>query len=364
VRACILGGGLAGALLTWRMAQSESGWLIDVVLGGRTGCDATAASGGAVRAFENDRRQRELATSSLLELLDSPTLRDWSGYQPAETVYLSAQVGVVPGAVAELQAALPGSAELLDAGDLRRRGWAGVADGQQAVLERAAGYTAPDRFRTGVLADVRRHRSVSLIADEVTAIACRDDGTVSCRVAGLDRSYDVVVVAAGSWTGAVLRASGLPADGYRTKSIQYSIYPVGPWSPSEFVDEHTGLFGRPTIDGQLLLGLPTDEWDVDPDRPALTPALHDRATELAARRFPHLRLGPATTRVSSTDCYCDVQMLALRSVVNSGHRLFTFSGGSGGSVKTVLAASRHACMALTESVPRTAPLPNAEKVTT
>lgn len=46
--------------------------------------------------------------------------------------------------------------------------------------------------------------------------------------------------------------------------------------------------------------------------------------------------------VNSADCYADPPVLTLWSVLGSTHRLFTFTGGSGGSVKTALAASRTA----------------------
>ena len=46
--------------------------------------------------------------------------------------------------------------------------------------------------------------------------------------------------------------------------------------------------------------------------------------------------------VSNADCYADPPVLTLWSVLGSTHRLFTFTGGSGGSVKTALAASRTA----------------------
>src|SRR5207249_2398925 len=81
-----------------------------------------------------------------------------------------------------------------------------------------------------------------------------DAGTVAWTVSGERREYDVVVLAAGAWTPALLRSAGLPADGYRVKSIQYAVYRADGWRPPPFVDEVTGLYGRPTADGGLLLG--------------------------------------------------------------------------------------------------------------
>ncbi|HEY0638774.1 MAG TPA: FAD-dependent oxidoreductase, partial [Pseudonocardiaceae bacterium] len=179
--------------------------------------------------------------------------------------------------------------------------------------------------------------------------APQEDGSVLTGPAANPRRYDVVVVAAGPWTGALLRSAGLPHEGYRTKSIQYSLHPTGGWRPPHFVDGVTGLFGRPTDDGGLLLGLPTDLWDIDPAAPPTTPDLRDEATRLARARFPTLDVGDATEQVGSVDCYAERPVLALRPVLDSTHRLFTFSGGAGGSVKTALAAGQRAALQLVEA---------------
>ena len=351
MRACVVGGGLAGSLLAWRLARATSRWDIHLVSGGRR-ADATAASGGAVRAYEPDPMQRRLATVSMVELLGSRTLRDWADYRPGEAVTLRRDGDGLDAAVADIEMLLPGSAEVVGPAELERRGWAGLHDGAAAVLERHAGWTSPDRLRDRLLADAVAGGRVTVIDGVVGAVAGGgegDDGPVTCAVGGERREYDLVVLAAGPWTPALLRASGLPADGWRTKSVQYSVHPVDGWLPTQFVDGVTGLFGRPTADGGLLLGLPTDEWDVDPDRPAATPALHESAVRLARARFPALRAGPAVRRVAAADCYSADSVLALRRVPHSGRGLFTFSGGAGGSAKTALAASSRAAVQLAES---------------
>jgi glycine/D-amino acid oxidase-like deaminating enzyme len=343
VRVCIVGGGLAGTLLAWRLVSAEPGWRVELVAGS-TRHDATAASGGAVRAYETRPDQRQLAIDSLAELLTSPTLRRWSGFRRVDSVYLrTGDAGGLAAAAAEIEARLPGSARIVTLPELARRGWAGLAglSGGAALLERAAGYTSPGRFRDAVLAATR----LSIVDGTVTAIAVSGPA-VGYELGGRRYEVDRLVVAAGAWTAALLRRSGLPADGYRTKSIQYTVYQTGGWRPPMFVDESTGLFGRPAGRNRLLLGQPSDEWDVDPDRPPTTPALHDSAAALARARFPALRLGTVRRRVGSADCYLNPPTLCLRPVLDDDHRLLTFSGGSGGSVKTALAASARAATQL------------------
>jgi glycine/D-amino acid oxidase-like deaminating enzyme len=345
VRVCVAGGGLAGALLAWRLAQ-RPGTRVDLMVGraGPAAADATAASGGAVRAYDRLPEQRELATASLAELLASPVLRRWSCYRQTGFAYLREDGPGLAAELAEIERQLSGSAKLTSPAEAFGAqdggpGWAGD-EAAVVVRERRAGRTCPASLRDAALADLAarpgaRVRRAGL--DGLTAVAMT--------------GYDAVVLATGAWTPSLLRASGLPADGYRTRSIQYTIYDGGPARLPAFCDERTGLYGLPTADGGMLLGLPTTEWDVPGGPAPVTQSLHDRARRLAARCFPGLTLGGVRHRVAAADCYCDPPVLALREIGGEhrpGPRLFTFTGGSGGAAKSALAASQHAARQLTE----------------
>jgi glycine/D-amino acid oxidase-like deaminating enzyme len=360
VRVCIVGGGLAGAMLAWRLASPA--WRLELVPGRKSTVDATAASGGAVRAFDPDPELCRLATASTAELLASRTLLRWAGFRRSETFYLPRSAEGLAGAVAGIEAALPGSAHLADGADLTRRGWVDLHTGCVAVHEHQAGYLSPAGLRAALLADAADRMSV--VDGEVAAVTLRGNGSVVCSIGGEDHEYDLVVVAAGAWTPALLRSWHLPAAGYRVQSIQYGLYLTGRWCPPTFIDEVISLFGRPAPGGSLLLGRPTRQWGVDPDRPPTTPALHAGAARLVRARFPRLRIGPAWKVVGSADCYGETPTLALRRVVDSDHRLFTFTCGAGGAAKTALAATRHAAeIVLSGAWPDGQPTPQeAEKV--
>ncbi len=359
VRVCVAGGGLAGSLLAWRLAQ-QPGIDVDLLLGQEGGRDATGASGGAVRGYESLATQRQLAILSLAELLASPVLRQWGDFRQSRFVYLPDDGDDLAAAVAQIEHYLPGSAALATAGAAfedaaaagpryRDPAWAGRPDAV-AVVERQAGYISPARMRDAVLADLAR-RGVSIASASLDAVNVRPAGPVRITSAAVTSEYDQVVLAAGAWTPALLRANDLPADGYRTKSIQYSVYPPGEWCPPSFADDATGLYGKPTADGGLLLGVPTTGWHVPPGRPPADPRYDRQALDLATRLFPRLRLGPARSRVCAVDCYCDPPVLSLRPVRAAGPGLFTFTGGSGGAAKTVLAASAQAAAALAGAGP-------------
>ncbi len=334
MRVCVAGCGLAGSLLAWRLAQ-RPGIEVDLLTGPGGVTDATAASGGAVRAYDPLPRQRELAIASLAELLASRLLRQWADYRETGFAYLRGAGADLAGEIAEIERELPGSAELTTPAEVfptedGRPGWTGERPGV-VVRERRAGYISPAALRKAVIADLAGRPGARV----------RQAALDSARTAS---GYDAVVLAAGAWTTRLLRALEMPTGAYRTRSIQYAVYDAGSWRPPGFADEQTGLYGRPTADGGLLLGVPTTEWDVPPGATPVTGSWHDRALQLAVGCFPLLKLGHARQRVSAADCYCEPPVLALREVAPG---MFTFTGGSGGGAKSALAASECAAAELT-----------------
>jgi glycine/D-amino acid oxidase-like deaminating enzyme len=348
VRVRVVGGGLAGSLLAWRLAQLP-GTRVELLTGPLRAADATAASGGAVRAYDALPEQRQLATESLVELLASPVLREWAQYRETGFAYLrgsdAAGDADLLRAISDIERELPGSAELTSPASVFGAqgggpGWTGD-DTMIVIRERRAGCTSPHRLRAAVLADLAARRQAEVLGDPIEALG-----------ADASRGFDAVVLAVGAWTPGLLRASGRSADGYRTRSIQYTVYDSGPVQPPAFADERTGLYGLPTADGGQLLGVPTTEWDAPPGITPVTAAphelaRHELALRLAGSCFPGLKVGSVRRRVAAADCYCDPPVLALREI---GDRLYTFTGGSGGCAKSVLAASRRAAHSLVPDV--------------
>ncbi|MEV6907362.1 FAD-dependent oxidoreductase [Amycolatopsis sp. NPDC051071] len=341
MRVGIVGAGVAGALLAWRLRQVAPRIAVDVYTAGPADGDATSASGGLVRAFERVVPTGRLAASSLAELRGDPALRSASAYQEVGSVYLLPSGAEVTEQIRVIEEVLPGSATLLTGAELAGRyPFRGLPPEGTAVVERQAGFLSTARLRAAVLdwsADrgvtVRRMPVVSVTPAPVLRLA---DGTTA--------EYDAVVLAAGPWTPALLAASGLDTGGLRVKQIQYTVYEGRPARLGAFVREGTGLWGRPAGDTGFLLGLPCDRWDVDPSRPRPDTALVERAADEARRLLGHPPGShcPHRTTVSS-DCYHDPPGLELREI---GAGLFTFTGGSGGAAKVVLAASRVAATTL------------------
>ncbi|WP_432972608.1 FAD-dependent oxidoreductase [Dactylosporangium sp. CA-233914] len=308
MRVGIVGAGIAGSLLAWRLARA--GAQVELATGPAGLRDATAASGGAVRGYEPLAEQRELASASLAELRADATLRRWAGFRPLPTVIVG---------TAEDEALAGLDARRIGERELAALGWANLAPGTTAVLDDGGGRIDPGALRDAVLAD---------LADRATA-------RVAPRLAG---EPDVLVYAAGAWTPGLLARAGLPTLGLRVKAIRYTVHRCRGPLPPIFSDGP--LYGIPLDDGHLLAGVAAEEWGVTPGAPPPRPPADVAA--MLRRRLPGLRLGPPVRRADATDCYADPPVLRLREVPGTGGRVRAFTGGSGGAAKTALAASAKA----------------------
>jgi glycine/D-amino acid oxidase-like deaminating enzyme len=340
VRIAVIGGGIAGALLSWRLARAPNHVQVELFLmGPRRVPDATTASGGLVRGFELDPIACEQAATSLAELRSSPVLRQWSGYREVGSVILLGPDPLTGKQLDIVDSQVPGSVALEQGRVLARRYpfWALAAD-QTAVVERCAGYISPERLRSAVIADLP---STVVIREAMVAAVGADAVVVLAN--GDKLGYDTVILATGAWTPRLLGRSGLPAGSLRTKQIQYTLCPVALDGLGSFADVRTGFYGRPANDG-FLLGMHCERWDIDPAGVTRDDALVGALAGEANRQFG---LPPSAVHngmtVASFDCYHPEPGLALRPVRGN---VFTFTAGSGAAAKTVLAASISAAAAV------------------
>ncbi|GAT70693.1 FAD dependent oxidoreductase [Planomonospora sphaerica] len=351
-RIAVVGGGIAGVTLAWRLCESIRGTAVHLYTGEPyRRADASAASGGLTRAFEPDPDLCMEAAASLAELQSDPVLQAWASYRETGSVYLMPALGRDTAELVDaVRSRIPGSVELLDAGRLTARGaFRDLPEGSVAVVERRAGYVSPNALRDKLLVELARS-GVFVVDGRIETVT--REGEVH-PVGGPPARFDVVVVAAGAWTRTLLARTGLPDGGLRTKTIQYVLTPSGPGGPGAFVDETTGLYGRPYADGRMLLGLPTDRWDVPPGAAVADPALTTRILDTARARIGHGPPGGRTgggaevTAVAAVECYHATGALSLRPLAQG---IYTFTGGSGGAGKTVLAASRTAARSLVRTL--------------
>ena len=338
MRICVIGGGISGTLLAMRLAERPE---VEVLLVTTSAVrqDATSVSAGLVRGFEPDPFNATLARDSLAELYANTELRSMASYRETGSVYLPRRAPG-PEALFALESRLPGSTSLLDAGELAERfGVTGVPADAVAVLERRSGHIDPDQLRRQLLA-----RLSALGAEVVRGSLGRlcpppgPDHSTSFEVEDRSLAADAVVLAAGAWTAGLLAAIGLPHDSLATKVIQYAVYEVSGERPPAFVDEHSGLYGRPVGPRRMLLGLPTDRWIADVKNPGcqFSTTEERRVRELAEHMLPRLNLLRIARTAAAMDGYTPDGRLCLRAAAPG---LFTFTGGSGGGAKTALAAA-------------------------
>lgn len=332
MRIAVVGAGLAGASLAWRLRQHPNPPVVDLYSATPAGTDATAASGGLVRGFEQAAGACAQAAESLAELRGDAALREAAAYREVGSTYLLPP-GCDPGTcVGTVEGILPGSVTVRDAAAPFR----GLQAGTTAVLERHAGYLWPAALRAALL--IR----LDAAGATIRPVPVKRLDPAGLQLAdGSRRDHDLVIVAAGAWTPALLAANGLGVGGLRTKQIQYTVFPGQPPGLGAFVDDTTGLYGRPDGADAVLLGLPCDRWDVDVDNVPPDLDLVQRVADAAGRCLDLPAADPLRT-VASFDCYHDEPGLKLRTAPG----LLTFTAGSGGAAKTVLAASRAAAAAV------------------
>jgi glycine/D-amino acid oxidase-like deaminating enzyme len=318
-RVAVVGAGVAGALLTLRLA--EAGVPVDLFTGTNPD-DASGASGGLVRGYEPDPAAAALAAASIAELRSDARMRHWADFAEIGSVFVTpVSQPPVTAAVDQVLTRLPGSLRLAEPGELPLRG---IPEGAVAVLERHAGFIRPARLRAEVLAELPR-LGVTVHTRQITAVA---GDAVRAGADGFD-GYDAVIVAAGAWTRDLV-----PGTGLTTRQIQYGLYPVRVAGLPSFVDETSGLYGRPYDGGRMLFGLSSDRWGLPPEQISPDEELSAQVTACLGERLG-LAVRPEQV-VASFDCYTEPAGLRLRRAGD----VLTFTGGSGGAAKSVLAASR------------------------
>ncbi|MFD9907941.1 NAD(P)/FAD-dependent oxidoreductase [Streptomyces sp. NPDC059063] len=343
MRICVVGSGIAGALLAWRLRRSDPRGEVRLVTApAAPPGEATAASGGLVRGFEADPAACRLACESLAELRGDSALAAWADYRETGSVYALAGPEDPGDRLALIEEFLPGSAEPMDASALAREHGLAVPRHAQGMVERHAGYFRPDQLRRMIARDLRA-RGATVVTGPARRVLALPDGGVAVDCPGAVHPCDAVVLATGWRTGALLRRSGLDGPDHqppslRTKLIQYDLYDVTGRRPSCFVDETSGLYGRPDGADGMLLGVPSDRWDAEAEHLRASPDQRRTAEHRAAERLPELTLRRHRRTVVAADAYSSSGLLELRPTEMPS--LYTFTGGSGGAAKSALAASR------------------------
>ncbi|HXJ83878.1 MAG TPA: FAD-binding oxidoreductase [Candidatus Methylomirabilis sp.] len=287
----VIGGGVNGVSIAHALAQRR----VKVVLveKGALASGASGRSSALVRMHYTNEWDARLAWASFpifrhwSELMGGPSVFTHTGFvnvvAPAYAANLRRNVEMLRGIGVNTTALTASELAALQPG-------AYVGDVGAAAYEPDSGYADP-----AATVDGFRRRAEELGArimpwTVVTRIDRREGRGRGVETSAGRIDAGAVVVAAGAWSARLAREMGLDLR-MRPKAIDT----VAVTRPAElrephmvFIDNVLGNYFRPEAGGLTLVGVPCQEWDIDPDTlgTGLPPHAAGRGAELLTHRIP------------------------------------------------------------------------------
>jgi glycine/D-amino acid oxidase-like deaminating enzyme len=287
----VIGGGVNGVSIAYALAAR--GVKTVLVEKGALASGASGRSSALVRMHYTNEWDARLAWASFpvfrnwMELMGGPTVFTHTGFvnvvAPQFADHLRLNVEMLRG-IGVNTTAITG-AELRDL-----QPFANVDDIGAAAYEPDSGYANPAETVEGF-----RRRATELGARVLQWTAVTRVIRQESRVTGVDTSggridAGSVIVAAGAWSRRLCAEIGLELHA-RPKAIDT----VAVTRPPElakghmvFIDNVQGNYFRPESGGLTLVGVPCQEWDIDPDtlQTGLPPEAADVGAQLLTHRIP------------------------------------------------------------------------------
>jgi glycine/D-amino acid oxidase-like deaminating enzyme len=283
----VVGGGVNGASIAYALASK--GVRVALVEKGAVASGASGRSSALVRMHYTNEWDARLAWASFpvfrhwTELMGGPPVFTHTGFvnvvAPPYADHLRRNVEMLRGIGVNTTAITPAELRSIQP-------FANVDDIGAAAYEPDSGYANPADTVEGF-----RRRAEELGArimqwTAVTAIDRRDS-----RVLGVDTSAGridaaAVVLAAGAWSPRICREIGVDLRA-RPKAIDTVavMRPADLAAHMVFIDNVQGNYFRPESGGLTLVGVPCQEWDIDPD--TLGTGVPAHAAGLGAQLLTH-----------------------------------------------------------------------------
>jgi glycine/D-amino acid oxidase-like deaminating enzyme len=331
----VVGGGVNGASIAYALAAR--GVNVVLVEKGALASGASGRSSALVRMHYTNEEDARLAWASFpvfkhwTELMHGPAVFTHTGFvnvvAPQYTENLRSNVEMLKGLGVNTMA-LTG-AELKEL-----QPFANVEDIGAAAYEPDGGYANPADTVEGF-----RRRAVELGArilqwTAVTRVVRRES-----RVTGVETSAGridagSVIVAAGAWSKRLCEEFGLalPMRPKAIDTVAVSRPPALGNSHMIFIDNVLGNYFRPEAGGLTLVGIPCQEWDIDPDTlgTGLPPEAADTGAQLLTHRIPAMERATLSRGYRAFDGYSADRHAILGSVEGiDGLYLATAFSGSG-----------------------------------
>lgn len=333
--AVVIGGGINGASVAYALAAR--GLRAVLVEKAAMASGASGRSSALVRMHYTNEWDARLAWASF------PVFTHWSEIMGGPPVFT--HTGFVNVVGPEDAAALRHNVEMLrgigintvaltpqELRDLQP--FTNVADIGAAAYEPDSGYANPAETVEGFRRRIVELGSTVLQWTTVTGVA-RSEG----RVRGVETSAGridapVVVVAAGAWAPRLCAQLGveLAARPKAIDTVQVARPPELAEPHMIFIDHVQGTYFRPESTSLTLVGVPCQEWDIDPDTlpTGLPPHAAGQGAEILTHRIPAMEKATLARGYRAFDCYSKDRKAILGAVPGmDGLYLATAFSGSG-----------------------------------
>jgi sarcosine oxidase, subunit beta len=345
--AVVIGGGVNGASIGYALASR--GLRTVLVEQGAMANGATGRSSALVRMHYTNEWDARLAWASF------PVFTHWSQIMGGRPVFT--HTGFVNVVGPEDAEALRKNVEMLRGLGIKTTAltpqelrelqpFANVQDIGAAAYEPDSGYADPAETVEGFRRRIVELGSTVLQWTTVTSVV-RAGG----RVTGVDTSAGridapVVVVAAGAWAPRLCKALGvdLAARPKAIDTVQVARPPELAAPHMVFIDHVQGTYFRPESTTFTLVGVPCQEWDIDPDTmpTGLPPHAALQGAEILTHRIPAMEKATLARGYRAFDCYSKDRK-AILGAVDGVDGLYLATAFSGAGFK--IAPAVGTCMA-------------------
>jgi sarcosine oxidase subunit beta len=342
----VIGGGVNGTSIAYALAAR--GVRCTLVEQGALASGASGRSSALVRMHYTNEWDARLAWASF------PVFRDWSELMGGPSVFTrTGFVNVVGPEYAdhlrrnvEMLRAIGVDTRAITADELRElQPFAHTDDIGAAAYEPDSGYANPAETVEGFRRRAQELGATILPWTSVTAI---DRG--AGRVRGVDTTAGridagAVVLAAGAWSPRLARRLGLELH-TRPKAIDTVAVARPPEVPAHmvFIDNVAGNYFRPEAGGLTLVGVPCQDWDIDPDTlgTGLPPGAAGVGARLITHRIPAMERATLSRGYRAFDAY-SADRHAILGAVDGVDGLYLATAFSGSGFK--IAPAVGLCMA-------------------
>lgn len=344
----VVGGGVNGASIAYALA-ARGVKRVTLLEQGALAHGASGRSSALVRMHYTNEWDARLAWASF------PVFRNWPELMGGPPVFT--HTGFVNVVAPEYAEALGKNIEMLrgiginttalSPAELRDlQPFANVDDLGAAAYEPDSGYASPVDVVEGFGRRARELGATVRLWTPVTGVLRRESRAVGVTTAAGEIHGGAVVLAAGAWAPRLCREMGLslPARAKAIDTVAVSRPPELARGHMVFIDNAQGSYFRPEAGGLTLVGVPCQEWDVNPDTlgTGLPPGAADVGAGILTHRIPMMERATLARGYRAFDCY-STDRHAILGPVSGVDGLYLATAFSGSGFKIAPAVGQ--CMA-------------------